>query len=178
MQQVRTPRGARWTRPLALVSAVLSGVLAGAMVLIQVVLVPFWRDTPPAEFRRWFTANVERIRRLMIPLGMAAGAVSAASAVAHLVDRRQGIPSVAAAVATGGVIAITLTVNEPANDRFTAGSLSDAETQDLLRTWARWHHVRVVLGLAAAGAAASALAQRDGNRELRSGGLRNPRRRW
>lgn len=167
MKQQRTRGVARWRRPLAVVSAVLTGLLTGGMVLIQVVLVPFWRATPPAEFRQWFTAHAERIRKLMIPLGAGAGVSSAASAVIHLVGRRQPNPSsLAAAVATGGVLAITLTVNEPANHRFTSGSLTDAETRDLLRTWARWHHVRVVLGVAAAVAAASALAQRDGERAL------------
>ena len=149
----------RWARPLALVSATLAGAMAGGMVVIQVVLVPFWRAIPPAEFRRWFTANVDRLRRLMVPLGAAAGVAS----VAQLSGRdREGVSSVAAAVATAGVVAITLTVNEPANHRFTDGPLTDSETTDLLRTWARWHHVRVVLGLAAAAAAAAAIPPRRG----------------
>jgi hypothetical protein len=145
-----------------LASALLAGVLAGGMVLIRVALVPFWRSSPPADFRRWFTAYAGHIRRLMVPLGAGAGAVSAASAVAHVIGRRpRSASSVAAAVATGGVVAITLTVNEPANARFTGGSLSDNETRDLLRTWARWHDVRVVLGLVAAAAATSAVGGRD-----------------
>ena len=159
MNQERRTSLAPLTQALDLVSAVLAGVLAGGMVLIQVVLVPFWRGIPPAEFRQWFTAHAERIRRLMIPLGAGALAVSVASAATHLIGRRpQSGPAVAAAVATGGVIGITLTVNEPANHRFTAGSLTDAETRDLLGTWTRWHHVRVALGLAAAAAAARAVA--------------------
>ncbi len=162
MTQEHTPPVARWAQLLGSASAVLAGVLTGGMVLIQGVLVPFWRSAPPAEFRRWFTSYAGHIRRLMIPLGAGAGAVSAAAAAAHLIGRRpRRSSSVAAAVATGGVVAITLTVNEPANARFTSGSLSDAETRDLLRTWARWHSVRVVLGLAAAVAATSALAGRD-----------------
>ncbi len=159
MKQERSTSVASLTQALDLISAVLAGVLAGGMVLIQVVLVPFWRGIPPAEFRQWFTAHAERIRRLMVPLGAGAGAVSAASAVTHLAGRRpQSGPAVAAAVAIGGVIAITLTVNEPANHRFTAGSLTDTQTRDLLRTWTRWHHVRVALGLAAAAAANRAVA--------------------
>jgi hypothetical protein len=143
---------------------VLAGLLAGGMVLIQAVLVPFWRATPPAEFRRWFAANVDRLRRLMVPLGGAAGALSVASAVTQL-DRRHGpdVASAAAAVATGGVIAITLAVNEPANHRFTEEQLSDTETRDLLQRWARWHSVRVILGLVAAAAATAAIPSRRGS---------------
>ncbi|MGY1640605.1 anthrone oxygenase family protein [Geodermatophilus sp. SYSU D00703] len=146
------------SRPLALLTAVLTGLLAGGMVLIEAVLLPFWRAASPADFRRWFTEHSGRIRDVMIPLGAGAGTVGAASAAAHLVEGRRNAPaSVAAALATAGVIGITVTVNEPANHRFTAGTLTDPETTELLARWARWHHVRVFLGLAAAVAAASAL---------------------
>ncbi|SFO78827.1 protein of unknown function [Geodermatophilus dictyosporus] len=153
MEHEHTSRVARWARPLGLASATSAGVLTGGMVFIEVVLVPSWRATPPAEFRRWFTAHAGRIRSLMIPLGAGAGATSLASAVTQLVGRRRSGAAVVAAVATGGVVAVTLAVNEPANDRFTSGRLTDPETRDLLRTWARWHHVRVVLGLVATVAA-------------------------
>jgi hypothetical protein len=155
-------RPRRSTRPVAQLSAVLAGVMAGGMVLIQVVLLPFWRGLPPADFRQWFTENSGRIRTLMVPLGAAAGVVSAGSAVARVAGGRRGSgASVAAAVATAGVIAITVTVNEPANHRFTGGGLTDAETTDLLRRWARWHLVRVALGVAATVAATSALRERE-----------------
>ncbi|MGY1705695.1 anthrone oxygenase family protein [Geodermatophilus sp. SYSU D00697] len=128
------------------------------MVLIEVVLLPFWRGASPAEFRDWFAAHSGRIRDLMIPLGAGAGTMGAASAVAQLRRGRRGAPaSVAAAVATAGVLGITVTVNEPANHQFTGGTLTDPETTELLSRWARWHHLRVLLGLVAAVAAASAL---------------------
>jgi hypothetical protein len=146
------------SRPLALVTAVLTGLLAGGMLLIEVVLVPFWRGASAADFRGWFAEHSGRIRNLMIPLGAGAAIVGAASAGAHLVDgRRSARASVAAALATVGVIGITVTVNEPANHQFTAGTLTDSETTALLTRWARWHHVRVLLGPAAAVAASSAL---------------------
>jgi uncharacterized membrane protein len=146
------------SRPLSLVFSVLTGLLAGGMVLIEVVLLPYWRSAPPADFRHWFAVHSGRIRNLMVPLGAATGIVGAASGVAQLVENRRSAPaSVAAALATAGVIGITVTVNEPANHQFTAGTLTDTETTGLLSRWARWHHVRVALGLAAAVAASSAL---------------------
>ncbi len=150
------------SRGLALVCAVFTGLLAGGMVLIEFVLLPFWRGAPPADFRAWFTAHSGRIRNLMLPLGAGAGIAGAASAVAQLVEGRRGAPaSVAAALAMAGVIGITATVNEPANHQFTAGTLTDTETTRLLGRWARWHHVRVALGLVAAVAASSALSERS-----------------
>jgi hypothetical protein len=118
----RRPAGTR-VPPLALLSAVLTGLLAGGMVLIDVVLLPFWRSVPPAEFRRWFTANAPRIRTLMVPLGAGAAIVSVASAVTDgLLVRRRSRASLTAAAATVGVVAVTVTVSEPANHRFTGGS--------------------------------------------------------
>ena len=149
-------------RRLAISSAVLTGLMAGGMVVIQVVLLPFWRGASPADFRRWFTAHAGRIRALMVPLGAGTGVACVASAVAQRAADRGGNPaSVAAAAATASVIAITMTVNEPMNHRFTGGTLTDTETTDLLGSWARWHHVRVALGVAASVAAAAALTERE-----------------
>jgi hypothetical protein len=148
-----------FSRPLALLSAVLTGLLAGGMILVEVVLLPFWRSASPAEFRDWFTAHSGRIRGLMVPLGAGTGTAVAASVVAQLAEGRRSAPaSVAAALATAGVIGITATVNEPANRQFTAGTLTDPQTSELLGRWAWWHHLRVVLGLAAAVGACSALS--------------------
>ena len=147
-------------RFLALLSAVLAGLLAGAMILIDAVLVPFWRGVPPEQFRTWFAAYSDRIRTVMIPLGAGAAAVNAASAVVQTKKGpRAGAASVAAAAAAG-VVAITITVNEPMNHRFTAERLTDAETADLLERWARWHRLRVALGVLATLGAASALMDR------------------
>ena len=143
---------------LAPLSAVLTGLLAGGMV--EVVLLPFWRGSSPAEFRQWFTAHSDRIRSVMIPLGLGAGAVSTAYALTQVADRRPNTAAATAAATTLGVIAITVTVNEPANHRFTGGALTDPETRTLLDRWARWHHLRVTLGILVTTAAAFASHQR------------------
>ena len=75
------------SRPLALVSAVLAGVLTGGMVLIEVVLVPFWRASSPAEFRAWFAAHSGRIRALLVPLGAATGIACTASPAVRVAER-------------------------------------------------------------------------------------------
>jgi hypothetical protein len=148
-------------RLLAPLSAVLTGLLAGGMGFIEVVLLPFWRGSSPSEFRQWFTAHSDRIRNVMIPLGVGAGAVSTAYALTQVADRRPDAAATTAAATTLGVIAITVTVNEPANHQFTAGALTDAETRNLLDKWARWHHLRVALGIVATTAAAFASHQRQ-----------------
>src|SRR3712207_46446 len=113
-------RLAALSRPLTLLTAVLTGLLAGGMVLIQVVLLPFWRTVPPADFRRWFSAHSGRIRTLMVPLGAGAGVAALGSAATRAAAARGSDPaSLTAAAATAGVIAITVAVNEPADRKST-----------------------------------------------------------
>lgn len=145
------------SRSLALLATVLAGLLAGAMLLIGAVLLPFWRGVPPEQFRSWFVAHSDRLRHVMVPLGAAAAATTTASAVVQTArGPRAGAASVGAAAAVG-VVAITLTVNEPMNHRFTAEHLTDAETATLLGRWARWHRIRMALGVLAVVGAAVAL---------------------
>ena len=131
------------------------------MLFIRIVLVPFWLGAPPSEFRAWFAAHSDRIRGLMVPLGTAAGATAVTTAVAEAAtvgDARRS--SAVAAVSAVGVGVITATVNEPANHEFVRQDLDDAETVRLLNRWARWHDVRVVLGLVGTLAAVRTLAHR------------------
>ena len=150
------------SRGLATVSAVCCGMSAGAMLLIRVVLVPFWRGAPPREFRGWFAAHSGRIRSVMVPLGVSAAAAPVASTVATAASGDPGAGSSAMAAGAGaGVVAITLNVNEPANEKFVQPDLSDSETAELLDRWVKWHDVRVALGVAGAVFAARALTARD-----------------
>ncbi len=54
-------------------------------------------------------------------LGVGAGAVSTTYALTQVAERRPNTAATTAAATTLGVIAITVTVNEPANHQFTAG---------------------------------------------------------
>jgi hypothetical protein len=144
------------SRAASLASAFLLGLLAGAMLLIALAVAPFWQSLPPAEFRAWFAANAFRIGRLMIPLGAAS---ALAAVVAALLGR--GLPTwpshLRAAACALGIGAITLAVNEPANERFATGVLTDPETRTLLARWVAWHWVRVALGIGGFAAALHAL---------------------
>jgi predicted permease len=147
-------------RSLASVSAALISLLAGAMLFLRIVLLPFWRGVPPAEFRVWFAKHSGRIRAVMLPLGAASAATSVGATAARLVDRGDARASSVAAAGAVGVVAVTVAVNEPANRNFANEHFPDDETATLLARWARWHDVRVALGLLAAAAAVRALGQR------------------
>jgi hypothetical protein len=119
------------------------------MTLIRVAFVPFWQGLPPGEFRAWFRQHGRKVGAVMIPLGASAMLTSIVAAV--LEPKRS---SRACAAATASVVAITLAVNEPANERFWSEEpMTDQQTTELLRRWERWHNARVVLGAVALGAA-------------------------
>jgi hypothetical protein len=136
-------------------------MLAGAMLLIKVVFVPFWRGVPPREFRIWFGHHSGRIRGVMGPLGAAGLGLATATTASEAADAGVPVSAAVAAAASAGVVAITLGVNEPANAKFEQEDFGDAETSELLERWARWHDARVVLGLLATGAALKTAARRS-----------------
>ncbi len=141
---------------LSYLSALVIGLLAGAMLFIALALVPFWQQLPPAEFRAWFAAHSWRIGELMFSLGIAAVLLSLSALIRDGTNLSRWI-AFGAALA---VAIVTIAINEPANVRFAAPTgLSDPETMALLVHWKLWHWIRVAFGLVAFSAALSALRQ-------------------
>ena len=139
---------------LEISSKLLTGLFAGAMLLIATSWLPYWRSLPAGDFRPWFTANSHYLGRVMVPLGISCTA-AAAAALGYAILRD-------AAVATAGlqvaallaVLAIYFAGNKPINDRLVSDAeLSDTRVKGLLRRWAVFHWVRVGLGLVAFAAA-------------------------
>src|SRR5438876_218312 len=92
-------------------SAALAALLAGAMLLIRVVLVPFWQRLAPDAFRDWFRDNSGRIGAVMFPLGGAATlSATAAAVVSRDVPRAQRRALLVAAACTIGVTAVTVVI--------------------------------------------------------------------
>ena len=56
-------------RTIPLLTVALNGAFIGSMVLIALVLVPFWESIKPQEFLNWFSIYGSNIGNLMIPLG-------------------------------------------------------------------------------------------------------------
>src|SRR5262245_60484565 len=100
-------------RRLATTSTLATGTLLGAMLIIRVVLLPFWRSSRPDEFKDWFRQHAPRIRATMVPLGALAAVTATANALARRSPR-----AALGAVAAAGVGVVTAVVNEPLNARF------------------------------------------------------------
>jgi Na+/H+-dicarboxylate symporter len=138
------------TRILQDVALVLLGLLAGAMLLIGVAFVGFWQSLDSDSFLNWFAAHADRIGAVMIPLGLAATIASVASAAAAWpAGRAVRTWSLTSAMLAVLVVIVYLVLHAPSNAAFAAGTTPPERVAHELATWARWHWVRFLLGLAA-----------------------------
>ena len=163
---------ARLARALQGLSAAALGVLLGASIAEGALLVPWWRELPPAAFFVWYAANAQRLLGFFAPITTVATLLAVAAAVASAAARDAG--RVPAAVAAGLVVLIVagfFVYFEAANRTFATGSIAHEELPEALAAWARWHWVRVAALAVALAAALSALARggAPADRERRNG---------
>jgi hypothetical protein len=145
-----------------LVLSVLSfGLLTGAMLLIGISIVGFWKSLTPSEFVLWFASHSSRLGDIMIPLGAITVLVSlAAVAVSWRLRSKQRQWAMIAALCALCVMASYPVFFAGANASFIAGGLSDSAVRALLDQWALWHWGRTLLGLIGFVAATLALSRR------------------
>jgi hypothetical protein len=129
---------------------ILLGLLAGAMLIIGFAFVGYWQSLDPESFLSWFTAHAHRIGSVMIPLGATATLAALASAAATWrVGRAARRWSLASAVLAALVLIVYFEAHAPRNAAFEAHSLPRERVAGELAIWARWHWVRVLLGIGA-----------------------------
>jgi hypothetical protein len=152
---------ARGVSTILVLSVLSFGLLTGAMLLIGVSIVGFWKSLTPSDFVSWFAAHSSRLGIIMIPLGGITLLVSlTALAVSWRSPAKQRQWALIAALC-----ALCIMVTYPiffagANASFVGGALSDSAVGALLDKWALWHWGRTVLGLAGFLAAILALHSR------------------
>jgi hypothetical protein len=128
----------------------LLGLLAGAMLLIGVAFVGYWRSLDAPAFLDWFAAHADRIGALMIPLGAAATlATLAAAGATWSAGGRARTWSLAAAALAVAVVVVYFAAHAPRNAAFAARETPPPHVATELTAWARWHWIRVILGVAA-----------------------------
>lgn len=139
------------------------GLLAGAMLLIAAVFVPFWQAIEPAEFSRWFREHSPLLARIMLPLGASATILSV---IAAAVARPVSSPpfrwfAVAAALAVA-VAALYPLYFASANTALADAGRAASETAASLERWRVWHLARTAAGVLAFLAALRGLALSNG----------------
>jgi hypothetical protein len=130
---------------LLMLTCLLLGLLTGAMLVIGVSLVSFWKSLSPGDFQVWFATHSHLIGRLMIPLGIGGLAVSVAAVIAGWRSSARGWLLTAAVSAMGVMVTYPLFF-ATANETFVRGGLADTAARSLLDRWAAWHWLRTGLG--------------------------------
>ena len=132
---------------LLVLTCLVLGLLAGAMLVIGVSLVSFWESLSSSDFQAWFASYSHLIGRLMIPLGVGGLVLTVATAIAcwrgSATTRRWVL---VAAVSALGVMVTYPLFFAAANEAFMRGGLSDAAARSLLDRWATWHWIRTGFG--------------------------------
>jgi Domain of unknown function (DUF1772) len=132
------------------------GLLTGAMLLIGISIVGFWKSLTPSDFVSWFAAHSSRLGTVMIPLGAMTLLVSLGAVGVSWRSRSRRWALIAALCALC-VMATYPVFFAGANASFITGALSDSAVRTLLDKWAAWHWGRTLLGLAGFLAATLAL---------------------
>jgi hypothetical protein len=152
------------THPTRGVSAILVfsvltfGLLTGAMLLIGVSIVGFWKSLTPSDFVSWFASHSSRLGVIMVPLGTITLLLSLAAVVVSWRSRlKQRQWAIIAALCAVCVMVSYPVFFAEANATFVAGGLSDSDVRALLDKWAVWHWGRTLLGLVGFVAATLAL---------------------
>jgi hypothetical protein len=135
--------------------------MAASLAETRIVLVPFWRSLPPAEFMAWFRNHANRVPILHVPVGGAALASSLYILSTRNRSCRWPMLRWLESSSLVGFALITTLVHLPANYRLTFGKRSDSEISSLLGRWVRWHDVRLGLLLVSTTAGITALEPAD-----------------
>ena len=145
--------------PLAISTGTL-GLLVGALLAEGCVLVPYWRSLPADVFFSMRQDFGPRLYRFFAPLTTTATLLTIISALIEIVRPTHTARFSVAAAALLALVMVAFygLYFKRANAAFAAGLFSQGELADELKRWARWHWVRVGIGLAAFAASLTGLA--------------------
>jgi hypothetical protein len=138
------------------------GLFVGALLAEGALFIPYWRTLSAEEFFSLHKVYGPRLYRFFAPLTIAAtmSAVAAAFTCA-LADHPGRWLAVVAGVLSASMIVLYFLYFKRANASFASASLSAGELSKELKRWEEWHWVRVVIGIAAFGAALLGLTMRQ-----------------
>jgi hypothetical protein len=140
---------------LPMVAALSLGLLAGALLAEDRLLVPYWRTLPADEFYALHPTYGPLLYRFFAPLTMAAPPAAVLAAVQVVIQSGPAAPrslsAIAAATLTCGLVAIYLVYFKAANEAFARHAVAAADLPAALARWATWHRARVIVCVAAFG---------------------------
>ena len=133
-------------KTIQLLTVALNGAFIGAMMLIALVLVPFWKASEPQVFLDWFTAYGGNIGSLMIPLGPG---VLILAIIALLLNKENKLLWGLTIVLTLANILYFPIYYLPTNNSFSEQTITVSEVNGELSTWLSYHWQRTLFALGA-----------------------------
>ncbi len=129
-----------------LLAVALNGAFIGAMILIAIVLVPFWKASAPQVFLDWFTAYGNSIGSIMIPLGPG---VLVLAIIALFLNKDNKFLWILTVVFTIINILYFPIYYLPTNTSFQEQTIAINEVSGKLSDWLKYHWQRIFFAVAA-----------------------------
>lgn len=138
------------TKIAGLITVLVLGLTAGAMLTEAVIIVPFWLSLSPLEFFDWYAKNQSALVNYYSPLEIWSTIFSLITSILLLITKQKGKWSMLlATVFSILVIATFFIFFKEANSAFNTRSIEDAKFLLAITTWGNWQWLRVGFGVAA-----------------------------
>jgi len=124
----------------------LNSAFIGAMLIIALVIVPFWQATQASEFMDWFSLYSPTIGKLMVPFGPG---VLVLAIIVFFIDRaNKMLWGLTIGLLTANVLYFPIYFL-PANAAFAEQTIAVDDVSTELSTWLDFHWHRILFALAA-----------------------------
>ena len=131
---------------IQLLTVALNGAFIGAMILIALVLVPFWKTSEPQAFLDWFTVYGGKIGSIMIPLGPG---VLILAIIALILNKGNRLLWILTVVFTLANILYFPIYYLPTNSSFAEQTIPINEISAELSIWLKYHWQRTLFAIGA-----------------------------
>lgn len=136
-----------------LLAAACLGLLAGALLAEDRLLIPYWRTLPAQTFYELHPSYGPRLFRFFAPLTTATPIAAGLAAVQVALQTGSGsarnVAAALAALLACSLVAIYFVYFKAANEGFARHAVSAADLPQTLARWAAWHRLRVFVCIAA-----------------------------
>ncbi len=138
-----------------MMAAACLGLLAGALLAEDRLLVPYWRTLSAETFYALHPTFGRMLYRFFAPLTMAAPLVAVLAMVQVILQSGsltpRGLAAIATAALTFSLVAIYFLYFKSANEAFLQRAVSATDLPTTLARWAAWHRARVLIAATAFG---------------------------
>jgi len=147
---------------LPVVAAMSLGLLAGALLAEDRLLLPYWRMLSAETFYELHPTYAPLLYRFFAPLTVTAPVAAVLAAVQVTVQSGglapRSLAAIGAAVLACGLVVIYLAFFKSANEAFERRAVAAPDLPTALARWAAWHRARVLVCVAAFGLSVVTLA--------------------